>query len=130
MGRSQSKTRRDWSQVVEDNRKPVNSDAGSESPHRSYSVRVGDGVYTVGKIKSIRVNDGSLSKVEIDCQLPPLIHISKDCVIKDVDFVRAMLNASRPFVPLKDMSPEQRERMSKQVKAERPSLEDIDAPRL
>jgi hypothetical protein len=83
--------------------------------------------------KSKHTNVTKPEKIDADCQrfvLPPLIHISDKCVIHDYEFVRAMLNAMRPFVPVKDMSPAQRERMSKQVKAERPSLEDIDAPRI
>jgi hypothetical protein len=47
------------------------------------------------------------AQIAVDCpyKIPPLIRISDNCVIHDYEFVRAMRNASRPFVPVKDMTP-------------------------
>jgi len=83
------------------------------------------------KNESVRA-DAPAQHNETDCQpkLPSLIRISSDTVIKDIDFIRAMINRDRAFTPVRKMNQSAVNNMSLQVKAQRPTKEDIDAPRL
>jgi len=82
------------------------------------------------KSKRGRPKRGDVPVKSIGWQLPPTIRLSRDTVIKDIDFIKAMRNASRPFIPVKDMTLKQRMNMSHQVEAKQPTIEDIKSERL